>query len=184
MDFDPRHAWFCTWSGKKLFVLDPKPEDICIEDIAGALSNLCRFNGHCDVFYSVAQHCIEVSYQVPKEWSLGGLLHDAAEAYLGDMIRPIKQVLPEFKELEKRWEKAIETAFDLQLTDEARAAIKEADSRMLLTERRDVAHRAWGFRTWKEDEQGVRPFDGILSPLPMSVNRQEFLARYRELRSR
>ena len=93
-----------TNSGRKFHFTDPQPEDICIEDIAVALSKLARFNGHTDVFYSVAEHSILVSYLVPPEHALSGLMHDAAEAYIGDMASPIKN-LPEmayFRELEEK----------------------------------------------------------------------------------
>jgi len=82
-----------TYSGRGVNPLCPKPKDICIDDIAHALSNICRFNGHCREFYSVAQHCVYVAAAL---WNCGtdnclcGLMHDASEAYLGDVITPIK----------------------------------------------------------------------------------------------
>ena len=82
-----------THMNKKIYFMDPKPENFCIEDIAHALSNICRFNGHCDKFYSVAVHSIFVSDMLPREISLHGLLHDAPEAYVTDIPRPLKKLI-------------------------------------------------------------------------------------------
>lgn len=87
--------WILTYTGKKFYPMRPQIEDICIEDIAHALSNLCRFNGHCKEFYSVAQHSMMVSNQIMEmsgdvQQQFAGLLHDASEAYLCDVPRPIK----------------------------------------------------------------------------------------------
>jgi uncharacterized protein len=92
-----------TFSGKLINVFDPKPEGICIEDIAHALSNLCRFGGHTSGFYSVAQHCCLMAKLVSeKPIALATLLHDASEAYLLDISRPIKHLLPQYQEAEHK----------------------------------------------------------------------------------
>ena len=85
-----RGDWFQTATGKQFWPLDPHPDEVCIEDIAHHLANQCRFAGACRAFYSVAQHSVLVSCAVPSEDQKWGLLHDAAEAYLQDLIRPIK----------------------------------------------------------------------------------------------
>lgn len=85
-----------TASGNEINILDPMPSAISIRDIAHALSNQCRFNGHVRHFYSVAEHSVLVSHLLEelhphdKDTQLAGLLHDAAEAYMGDMISPMK----------------------------------------------------------------------------------------------
>ena len=83
--------WIQTMSGVIFYPLDPRPEEIRIEDIAHALSHQCRFAGHCREFYSVAEHSVRVSRELPQEFMLWGLLHDASEAYLVDLPRPIKR---------------------------------------------------------------------------------------------
>lgn len=80
----------CTFSGKRFYPLDPDLDDINIVDIAHALSNVCRYGGQCKEFYSVAQHSVVCSWEASypnKKWAL---LHDASEAYIGDIIHPLK----------------------------------------------------------------------------------------------
>src|ERR1700683_336889 len=85
-----RGAWIVTFSGRRFYVLDPRPSDVRIEDIAHSLSLQCRFNGHVKNFYSVAQHSVLVSERCDPADALYGLLHDASEAYIGDMSAPLK----------------------------------------------------------------------------------------------
>jgi hypothetical protein len=113
---DGKGSWLQTGSGGRVSVLDPRPEEFRLDDIARATAKLCRFNGHCIDFYSVAQHCVlgakfalkNISYFVAKEF----LLHDATEAYVGDMIRPVKIMIPEFGVVEDRFTVAIGKKFN------------------------------------------------------------------------
>lgn len=89
-----------TYTGKYVNPTQPKTAEICIEDIAHALSQQPRFGGHLPVFYSVAQHCIAVAQNLPDEHKLAGLLHDASEAYLIDVPRPVKDQLTGYREIE------------------------------------------------------------------------------------
>lgn len=82
--------WMETYTGDKFHFTKPRPEEIHIEDIAHHLSLLCRYTGACKFFYSVAQHSLYVAQLVPEELQLTALLHDAAEAYLNDISRPVK----------------------------------------------------------------------------------------------
>jgi len=86
-------AFLPTCTGRRVNILNPRPEDIDIEDIAQALSHTCRFAGHVPAFYSVAQHSLLASELLDARTALWGLLHDAAEAYLHDLTRPLKRVL-------------------------------------------------------------------------------------------
>lgn len=127
-----KDAWIQTFSGKAFFPFDPRPDQIDIEDIAHALSNICRFTGHTDIFYSVAEHSVRVARLVEPEYRLAALLHDASEAYLSDISAPIKPFLPDYVALEKRIEKAIAYRFSLPYS--MHPSIKEADRVMLHTE--------------------------------------------------
>lgn len=126
-----------TWSGQRFNFLTPEPTTIRIEDIAHALSLQCRFNGHCDEFYSVAEHSVEVCKLV-EEISmeriivLTALLHDAAEAYTGDVVSPIKKLLPEFNRIETNLERHIAERFGLLYP--LPEVIHAADKKMLQEE--------------------------------------------------
>jgi hypothetical protein len=172
---EERGDWFQTYTGKRFFPLAPVVEDICIEDIARALSMQCRFAGHVREFYSVAQHSVLVSLHVPAEHALWGLLHDAAEAYCQDVIRPVKHSpsMAPYRAIEERMEAAIAARFGLPY--EMPACIKEADNRALMTERRDVlaTQRAWSLR--------AEPFPSRIIPQPPEVAEEQFLLRFREL---
>lgn len=122
-----------TYTGKKYHFLDPKPEEICIEDIAYSLANKCRFSGHTH-FFSVAEHSCTVAARLPPEWQLAGLLHDAVEAYLGDIPSPLKAVLPDYRELEQLNEKVVASVFGIDINDDVCKAVKEADVKALYTE--------------------------------------------------
>lgn len=131
-----------TYSGRLIDVLDPKPGDIEREDIIHALSCTCRFNGHCREFYSVAQHSILVAEICGHSW---GLLHDAAEAYMGDIIRPLKcglaianeRYLERWQSVEDRLLGVIARRFMVKgFPDEDR--LGEADNQALATEIRDL----------------------------------------------
>jgi hypothetical protein len=108
-------SWIQTYSGIKFYPLDPRPEDVSIVDIAHALGNVCRFAGHVSEHYSVAQHSVLVSQLVPPEDALWGLMHDAAEAYTGDLPRPIKKQIPQWAGIENRLLDVIAQRFNLRL---------------------------------------------------------------------
>lgn len=103
-----------SYTGKKFYSLDPRPEDIDIVDIAHALSMQCRYNGHYRRFYSVAEHCVLLSKLFTAEYALWALLHDETEAYVGDMVRPLKAHLPDYCAAEDRVMIAIAERFGLE----------------------------------------------------------------------
>lgn len=131
-------VWFESSTGKEVYPKHPDYSVICIEDIAHALANTCRFGGHCKEFYSVAQHSVLVAGLVPPRLALDGLMHDAAEAYLGDVVRPLKEHLEDYRELEYRWMAAIYLKLMPHLytsiLDVDRAIIKTADNDALMYE--------------------------------------------------
>jgi len=118
-----------TFTGIYINVFEPTLEMICIEDIAHALSNQCRFGGHLSKFYSVAQHSILCNNLVNDEYKLSALLHDASEAYLLDIPRPIKQGLKNYKEIEDKLMVLIAKKFSFEYPLEK--VVKQADERML-----------------------------------------------------
>lgn len=128
--FEP---WIQTFSGRQFWPLTPQPEGINIEDIAHALSMNCRFNGHCTKYYSVAEHSVYVSKLVQRDLALWGLLHDAAEAFLPDVARPIKDYLTGFRDIEDDVLKVIVMEFGLMWP--MPFEIKIADMAILATER-------------------------------------------------
>ena len=126
-----------TISGKIVDLQNPAPESIDIEDIAHALSNICRFVGHLHYHYSVAEHSVHVSRLIEgslgnKDTIMAGLLHDASEAYLGDMSTPLKTILPDYKKLENKWSDIIYAKYNLINIDHVK--LKKADKLMLSIE--------------------------------------------------
>lgn len=122
-----------TVSGRIVWPIDPDPASIAIDDIAHSLSQLCRYNGHTRRFYSVAEHSVLISEAVPPCDALWGLLHDASEAYLGDLIRPVKAFVPGFADREAVMLAAIARAFGLA-GDTVPASVHDADRRILVDE--------------------------------------------------
>jgi hypothetical protein len=117
-----------TFMGIDFDLLEPMPEMVDIRDIAHALGNLCRFNGHCRRHYSVAQHSVIVS-EVAQPWdAMRGLLHDAAEAYVGYITTPLKALLPDFQAIENRIQQVIFEVFGVGPDVAAGLRIAKIDS--------------------------------------------------------
>lgn len=159
-------------SDLKITIFEPNKNQIDILDIAHALSMLCRFNGHCKSFYSVAQHSVLVSRLCKKEYALEGLLHDGTEAYCGDLIRPIKYFLPEFKVVEDKFEKVIIDAFLLNESPECWKNVKNADNIALVTEARDLVDKPMDFYG------NETPDTNIITPLSQKDAEELFLSEY------
>lgn len=130
---DDPYGWILTSTGRRIPLLHPDPADIDIRDIAHALSNQCRYAGHTQFFYSVAEHSWHCSHLFAAAGdALWGLLHDAAEAYLGDVTSPLKRLLPEYQEIEELWMEVI--AHALRLPGPPPATLKDVDTAVLLAE--------------------------------------------------
>jgi|688.fasta_scaffold410662_3 5'-deoxynucleotidase YfbR-like HD superfamily hydrolase len=125
-----------TYTGRIVDLTRFCEDDICIEDIAHALSQIIRFTGHSRAPYSVAQHSLLVAEIATPEHRLWALLHDASEAYLGDVASPLKTLLPEYRDLEEKFQKVIAGRFGLPWP--MPAEVKHADRVALMTEKRDL----------------------------------------------
>lgn len=124
--------WMQTFSGRQFWPLDPRPEEVFIEDIAHGLSNCCRYAGQCERFYSVAEHSVLCSMVVPAEDALAALLHDAPEAYIHDITRPVKRYLTGYAEIQDEVWACIAQRFGLAF--DLPESVKVADNAVLLAE--------------------------------------------------
>ena len=155
------NAWIETYTGIHIDPLAPRPEDIRSEDIAHALSNLCRYNGHCKHFFSVAQHSINAAKYALRHHdyriALLALLHDAAEAYVSDIATPIKPHVRGFSGMERRVQKVIYSALFVCPPDAEEARkVKHIDNVMMVTEAAALMpFNGWGEWTkeYKADEE-------------------------------
>jgi uncharacterized protein len=179
MDGMRQGDWMQTFTGVQFWPLDPLPSEINIEDIAHSLANQCRFAGHVQRFYSVAQHSVLVSRIVPRQHALWGLLHDATEAYLVDLPRPVKRYSrlgEEYRGIEARLMQAICVRFDLPF--EEPRCVKYADDVLLMTEKRDLMPNSPA--KWRETADPL-PYP-IVPWAPISAE-EEFLATFDLMRT-
>lgn len=143
-----------TVSGRFFDLLRPEEYEFDIEEIGYALSNLCRYTGHVNGFYSVAEHSVLVSRLVPEKLALTGLLHDASEAFMGDVSSPLKKLLPEYKRIEDRVQNAIAAHFGLEYPFPHE--IHEADKRMYWQERQEIADNGVRDTVWHQNLRATR----------------------------
>lgn len=166
-----------TFSGMTIDYNNPDPKQIVIEDIANALSKICRFSGQTNMFYSVAEHSVLVSRKCPPRFALYGLLHDAMEAYMSDLLSPLKNLCPNYLTLEKRMWEAVAKKFKMQ--KKLPKEVKEVDLRMLMTERDVVFNKKM---LW-EGLEHVEPYKDLAI---MGYNHEDakdmFLQRFEEVK--
>lgn len=129
-------------SGKYFDLANPQPDQFEFADIAGALANICRFGGQCDGFYSVAEHCCHCERVAdveghPLAARLAVLLHDATEAFIGDCVKPLKVMLPEYSVIEKRIEAVVAERFGVDF-EKYKTLVSKLDHEMLIAERRSL----------------------------------------------
>jgi hypothetical protein len=182
-------GWIRTYSGSWFEPLNPDPAAIDIRDIAHSLANQCRWTGHTRLFFSTAQHCIIVSRIVEekltaagrtrayvRQRSLEGLMHDASEAFLSDIARPIKRhpdFGPFYKTAEDRLQAAVSDRFGLAWPHNE--VVLEADDACMWAEKRDLM---------PSDDQDIAfagAFAGRIRPWLPHRAEQAFMRRFREM---
>ena len=183
-------AYIVTYTGKVFEFLNPKPEMVCIEDIAHALANMCRYTGHVKQFYSVAQHCVLMANADLPGDPLARLLHDSAETYIGDLASPWKGLLLVWnyhraiskpvavRKFEQRLEAVIGEALGVDLSPDPE--IKLGDTRMFWTEIRDLMPKVpedfeWGLPR-------MQPLDAKIVPWSPATAEGVFLSTYNKLK--
>lgn len=174
--FNKDIPWIQTHSGRRFNPTDPNPNAIVIQDIAHALSMQCRFSGHCKKFYSVAQHSVLVSYICDSQDALWGLLHDASEAYLVDVPRPVKRsgMIEGYLAMEKVMQAAVCKRFGLLVQEPV--GVKKADTQLLSTEARDLMSPLHS--DWQETEPAL-PF--LIEAWEPQKAKDMFMKRFFEL---
>lgn len=174
-------TWIATFTGRKVNPCNLRPEDVCIEDVAHHLALVNRFSGASRVPYSVAEHSLRMSYLVsqeaegPDDLRLEALLHDATEAYLGDITRPVKAQLQNYANMEEKAEVATRKAFGLPGREHPRA-LKQWDNTMLVWEARDLEVAIDEKFSYLDVSHLPK-----LEPLSWDRAEKEFLERYAEL---
>lgn len=176
--------WIMTQSGGVLDYDAAEYTALSIDEIAHSLSNQCRYNGHCSDYYSVAEHSVHVSHLVGatynKRWALAALLHDASEAYVCDLPRPLKKAMGKsFSDYEDKAMLSVAKKFGLEVGDFHHQIIKDADNVMIYYETSVLMnyHPVWEtFSDFKFDDN--KPNIECLNPRDA---KSAFLQRYEEI---
>ncbi|HEU4851254.1 MAG TPA: phosphohydrolase [Telluria sp.] len=165
-----------TYLGNRFYPLVPRIDQVAIEDIAHGLAYQCRFNGQTCEFYSIAQHSLVVAQLVPEPLQFAALMHDAAEAYLGDMVKPLKVLLPQFAQIEEKVSAIIADTYGIDFDDYA--PIKRADLIALATEKRDLMPHSTERWAYLDD---VRPLPDPIRAMDPAAAKAAFLDAFRRL---
>lgn len=167
-----------TVSGQPFDFIHPEMYRVDVEYIAWAISKICRYSGQCCADYKVGQHSVLVSLLVPQEYALQGLLHDAAEAYINDMVSPVKALCEDYKVIEKRVEQAIFPKLGLPYP--LHPSVKQADRVLLATEKRDLLPFDKEF--WDNLGPSIEPLPDPIRPIEdWREVYKLFMKRYEEL---
>lgn len=169
-------SWLLTHSGRQFDLIDPQPDMIDLVDIVKGLSREARFAGQSRYYYTVAQHSVMASRIVPPEFAFEALLHDASEAYIKDIPRPLKQLLPDYRAVEAKVDSAVRERFGLPARQSG--AVSHADRVMLATERRDLMPadaNDWPILN------GIRPLDRRLTAVNCRSAEMMFMQRLLEV---
>lgn len=169
-----------TYRGHRFDYLRTTPEMVDIDDIARALSMQCRFNGHVSAFYSVAQHSVHVSEHLkhlPARGRMQGLLHDATEAYVGDVVRPLKRLMPIYATMEERVWLAVCEHFDI--TETMHPDVLMADEQMLIREAKEIL--PVDILTDWDENAGPSQIVNTIDPWLPGKAEQMFLSEYRAI---
>ena len=173
-----------TFSGGAFDFSAPSADVIDIYDSAHALGNICRFGGHCSRFYSVAEHSVLVSLlgpDLPYELKMMLLLHDVAEAYLGDIPRPRRLLLPDYNETEEIVRGMVYNKYvGRQPTDKEELIIQDYDDKLLVEEGRRMLHFG---PAWEPFHKAPRAGCELKFWTPVEAER-EFLDRFEFLNGR
>lgn len=169
-------AFVQTYSGEPFYPTHPQLASINIGDIAHSLAMQCRYGGHVRSFYSVAEHCVILSHAVDPVNAKWALLHDATEAYVGDVVWPLKEKLPAFKAIEDNLMAHICTRFNLDPVQPEQ--VKEYDRRIVIDERDQlmVPTRI----PWPALE-GYEPLGVVVNGWSPTEAKAEYIARFRQL---
>lgn len=171
-------AYIATYSGRQFFLLDPRVEDIDIHDIAHSLSLQCRWTGHTKYHYSIAQHSFYCSYAGPEGEALERLMHDASEAYIADLNRPMKHYTEAgaaYLKVEARIEDAISKRFGLQYPFPP--SVKIADNLTLFAEKAQIMNYTFAeAQDWSGD--GNKAGNQVISQWSPEKAEAMFLGRF------
>ncbi len=159
-------------SGKQFNFINPDIDSIDIQDIAHSLSMQCRYVGHSKSHYSIAQHSVLVSRNLPPGHKLPGLLHDAGEAYCSDINSPLKNLLPDYKAMEKVVDELCMRRFGLNYP--ISPVVKDMDLRLLTTELRDLMPG----EDYKIIEKDYPPLEEVIEPWTQDYAKYTFLKEF------
>lgn len=164
------------YSGAYFDFTAPNGDLVFIHDIARGLANTCRFGGQSERFYSVAEHSVLASQHVPNKWAYEALMHDAAEALIGDIPKPLKQLLPDFMNIERQVEEVVADRFGF--SPHTPDTVKLIDIQMLAAEQTQVMGNddSWAFT------HGLQAAPVTIEFWSPTEAYERFLRRYFELR--